>query len=90
MFKDKIAVITGGGSGIGRATALALAKAGAHVGIGTPLLAKSAGGNAHAYASVVPPGADRPTGRGIRGGAVALVGCRVVCDRAYVAGGRWV
>ncbi len=34
MFKNKVAVITGGGSGIGRATALALAAAGATVVIG--------------------------------------------------------
>jgi NAD(P)-dependent dehydrogenase (short-subunit alcohol dehydrogenase family) len=31
VFNNKVAVVTEGGSGIGRATALALAKAGANV-----------------------------------------------------------
>ena len=34
MIKDKVAIVTGASSGIGRATALALSKAGAKVAIG--------------------------------------------------------
>lgn len=62
MLKNKVALVTGGGSGIGRATALAYAKKGIRVNavgpgpIETPLLAKTAGGDPNAYAGVVPMG----------------------------------
>ena len=52
-LKDKVGIVTGGGTGIGRATALAMAKAGAVVVIGNRDAAKGE--------EVVSP---HPSGRG--------------------------